>query len=67
VNEELLSQFVSLALGLLVWLITAICQSVSRNRTPKMLGPSIQHKQTGPKWEQDEPYALALLDEEDDW
>lgn len=64
-SEELLRQFVTLALGLLVWLIAATCQRVSRNREAKMLVPSIN--KTGPKWEQDEPYALALLDEEDDW
>lgn len=71
-DEELLRQVVGLALALLVWLIAATCQrcaqrrSVSRNHQTKMLGPSI--RKTGPKWEQDEPYALALLDEnEEDW
>lgn len=61
------------AMGLLLWLALIVASLWWRRRFQKrkVLAPSTSPAEgTGPKWEQDEPYALMLddLDEEDeDW
>lgn len=59
------------AMGLLLWLAMIVASLWWRRRFQKrkVLAPSTPPTEgTGPKWEQDEPYALMLddLDEEDD-